>query len=46
LEEIVDAKAHWNHVYDTKDEQAVSWFEASPLLSIEMLVNAGLTSTT
>ena len=42
----MDAKAHWNHVYATKDEQAVSWFEASPLVSIGMLANAGLTSTT
>ena len=36
---------HWDSVYESKGEQGVSWFEASPLVSMEMLEAAGLTST-
>ena len=34
--------AHWNQVYSTKGELDVSWFEASPSTSIELLEAAGM----
>lgn len=34
---------HWNHVYTTKTEQDVSWFEPLPAISLEMLEAAGMT---
>lgn len=37
---------HWNQVYTTKAEQDVSWFEALPALSLEMLEAAGVTRDT
>jgi SAM-dependent methyltransferase len=38
----MDRKAHWDAVYRTKAERDVSWFEALPAISIEMLEAAGL----
>ena len=38
--------AHWNAVYTTKGEREVSWFEALPTVSLELLEAAGLTTTT
>ena len=35
---------HWNQVYTTKGEREVSWFEALPEISLEMLDAAGLTA--
>lgn len=35
---------HWNQVYTTKGERDVSWFEALPELSLEMLDAAGMTA--
>jgi hypothetical protein len=40
----MDRSAHWNGVYSTKGEQDVSWFEALPAISLEMLEGAGLTA--
>ena len=37
-------QTHWNHVYTTKGERDVSWFEASPDVSMQMIEAAGLTS--
>ena len=37
---------HWNTVYGTKGERDVSWFEALPSVSLEMLEAAGLTEDT
>ena len=37
---------HWNTVYKTKGERDVSWFEALPSVSLEMLEAAGLTNET
>ena len=37
---------HWNGVYTTKAEREVSWFEASPDVSLAMIEAAGLTSDT
>jgi cyclopropane fatty-acyl-phospholipid synthase-like methyltransferase len=42
----MDRHDHWNAVYSTKGERDVSWFEASPELSLRMIEAAGLTSET
>lgn len=36
-------KEHWESVYTTRGERDVSWFEALPAISIEMLDAAGVT---
>jgi SAM-dependent methyltransferase len=38
-------KAHWENVYTTKGENEVSWFQQSPAPSLELIVQAGATST-
>jgi hypothetical protein len=38
----VNRQQHWNTVYTTKGERDVSWFEASPDVSVEMIEAAGL----
>ena len=38
----MDRRAHWDGVYTTKGERDVSWFEAAPSVSIDMLDAAGL----
>src|SRR6266542_6013467 len=43
---FVNRQQHWNTVYTTKGERDVSWFEASPDVSIEMIEAAGLTRDT
>ncbi len=35
-------REHWDHVYATKDEGAVSWFEASPERSLAMIEATGV----
>ena len=37
---------HWNAIYRSKGEQGVSWFEALPAASLELLEAAGLTEDT
>lgn len=37
---------HWDGIYRVKRERDVSWFEAAPLVSIEMIEAAGLTPET
>jgi ubiquinone/menaquinone biosynthesis C-methylase UbiE len=37
-------KQHWNQVFREKSEGEVSWFQASPRLSLEMIGRAGLGS--
>lgn len=32
-----DRTTHWQNVYATKDEAEVSWFQASPAISLEMI---------
>ena len=39
-------KEHWERVFTTKGEQDVSWFEALPAISIQMLEAAGLARET
>ena len=38
----MDRKAHWQSVFTTKGEQDVSWFEALPAVSLQMMESAGL----
>jgi SAM-dependent methyltransferase len=42
----MNRQRHWDTVYTTKGERDVSWFEASPDISIEMIEAAGLTRDT
>ena len=42
----MDRKQHWNHVFETKTEQDVSWFEALPEASLQLLEAAGLDADT
>ena len=42
----MDRKQHWNHVFETKAEEDVSWFEALPETSLQMLEAAGLNANT
>ena len=37
-----DRRSHWDGVYSTKSEDAVSWFEPSPDISLALLREAGL----
>lgn len=39
-------KDHWERVYTTKGEQDVSWFEALPAISLQMLEASGMTPET
>ena len=43
---LMNRKNHWERVYATKGERDVSWFEALPSISIEMLEAAGITPDT
>jgi trans-aconitate methyltransferase len=36
-------QAHWEHVYTTKGENEVSWFQQSPAPSLDLIVQAGAT---
>jgi ubiquinone/menaquinone biosynthesis C-methylase UbiE len=40
---VTDRQAHWENVYTTKAETEVSWYEATPELSLALLRGAGLT---
>jgi SAM-dependent methyltransferase len=33
---------HWENVYTTKDEKAVSWFEESPTISLDLIRSTGV----
>jgi SAM-dependent methyltransferase len=33
---------HWEHVYATKDEAEVSWYQAAPITSLEMIERADI----
>jgi SAM-dependent methyltransferase len=39
-------KHHWDTVYATKGERDVSWFEASPVVSLQLIEAAGLADQT
>ena len=36
-----DRQAHWSQVYTGKDERAVSWFEAEPQVSLDLIRATG-----
>jgi len=38
----MDTKQHWEHIYRTKAERDVSWFEALPAASLRMIEAAGI----
>lgn len=40
----IDRKAHWQHVYATKTEKEVSWFQESPTPSLDLIIDAGLST--
>ena len=42
----MNRQQHWDAIYATKGERDVSWFEASPDMSIAMIEAAGLTRDT
>jgi hypothetical protein len=42
----MNRQQHWDTVYATKGERDVSWFEASPDVSIAMIEAAGLSRAT
>jgi 2-polyprenyl-3-methyl-5-hydroxy-6-metoxy-1,4-benzoquinol methylase len=37
-----DRKAHWEQIYATKSPAEVSWYQAEPTLSLELIHNAGV----
>jgi SAM-dependent methyltransferase len=39
-EELMDAKQHWENVYETKGADAVSWYQARPGLSLDLIRHA------
>jgi SAM-dependent methyltransferase len=41
---MTDIKRHWETLYATKGERDVSWFEALPAVSLQMIEAAGITS--
>lgn len=40
----LDIKAHWRHVYQNKAPSEVSWFQAEPTLSLELIDHCGLSA--
>jgi len=42
----MNREGHWNSIYRAKGEDAVSWFEAQPSISLELLDAAGMTAET
>ncbi len=38
----LDRHAYWDNVYRTKREDEVSWFQASPVLSLDLIHSAGI----
>ncbi len=42
MTETIDRKAHWQGVYERKYEDEVSWYQARPALSLQLIANTGL----
>jgi SAM-dependent methyltransferase len=42
---IVGRQAHWENVYATKDEHAVSWFQEKPDVSLDLIRATGVKDT-
>jgi hypothetical protein len=43
---MVDRKTHWDRVYTTKASHEVSWYQAEPTVSLQLLERSGLTPAT
>lgn len=41
----MDRKQHWEHVYETKQPTDVSWFQAVPSRSLELIATSGVSAT-
>ncbi len=39
---MTETQSHWNRVYTTKAVDAVSWYQAQPKISLELIAAAGL----
>jgi 2-polyprenyl-3-methyl-5-hydroxy-6-metoxy-1,4-benzoquinol methylase len=37
----LERQVHWENVYTTKDEKAVSWFERTPMISLDLIRATG-----
>lgn len=37
-----DLQAHWQHIYETSDDEELSWFETVPSLSLDLLLAPSL----
>ena len=42
---MIDAKTHWQKIYQDKDPSGVSWYQEEPLLSQELIRNTGIAHT-
>lgn len=40
--EAMDRQAHWQRVYESKDEGEVSWFQERPASSLDLIVRSGI----
>ena len=38
----MNKQEHWEHIYATKEETGVSWFQVRPEKSLELIASAGL----
>ena len=38
----LERQAHWQNVYQTKDEQTVSWFQERPDISLDLIHATGV----
>jgi hypothetical protein len=38
----LERQAHWQKVYQTKDERAVSWFQERPEISLDLIHATGV----
>ena len=43
---MTSTKAHWEHVYQTRDPGTVSWFQEHPTVSLELIDACGPTPST
>jgi ubiquinone/menaquinone biosynthesis C-methylase UbiE len=42
---MTDMQAHWQHIYQTKTPDNVSWYQEHPALSLDLIVKTGITPT-
>ncbi|HUC52234.1 MAG TPA: class I SAM-dependent methyltransferase [Xanthobacteraceae bacterium] len=40
----LDRRTHWENVYHTKSERAVSWFQETPAISLDLIRATGVTA--